>query len=104
MKPILKELIEENKIELIRSYIYNEYIGYEVRILAHFMTTVCNACDLYTVNYCWKMIEDDKNNMTKCKSGIADTARIRYSYERISPENASLFLSRYLLKTLSQTL
>lgn len=103
MKPELKSLIEENKVELIRSYVYKRYIGYEIKVLWPHRFMICRFCDLHKVNNCLSIIDDDINNVNNCITveSISDTVRIRYLYERISSENISLFLSRYLLNTLS---
>lgn len=104
MRSELNELISEGKISIASSHIYKSYIVYKLTVIDKATIVTCYYCDLYKIS-CNNIIHGDKNNITKCKTlGIqGNLSQVRYIYEKMDVGNISLFLSRYLLKTLSQT-
>lgn len=101
----LKTSINKGESVIVDSYIYKNYIVYRYHRLDHLNT--CRICSLYSNSECHLVIKDDKNNPRNCTSYIVNSdgsillTSLRYSYERMNMSNISLFLSSYLLKTLS---
>lgn len=102
MRSELNKLISEGKISIASSHTYKSYIVYKLTVVDKATIVTCYYCDLYEIS-CNNIIHGDKNNITKCRSLDihGNPIQVRYLYEKMDVGNVSLFLSRYLLKTLS---
>lgn len=97
MKKVFKDAIDHGDIVILKQYVYLNFIAYKYkeinRVIGCYECDARNECSII-------LLKGDKNNINQCRSSIG-MYDIRFHYEMIREGDLSLFLSRYLLNTLS---